>query len=217
MKKLVANLVECQESLTEELQEVFSGHSIFSPEMPKSDLKGLGKKALKLKKFVKKIAALEGFNPPKLIITSEEEGGSAHGIKNYSSVIILCKDEILNDYKLKQAKSIILHELAHIKYNDPLWSSVAYWIALSFYACLFYGLIFMNFTWDINLILLSTLFIPSFFLKWYNHFTEFRADKMVKKYGLSENFIDTFDEEDFEEEDCFTHPSVKDRAQRLNS
>ena len=215
MKKLMANLVECHENLSEELAEVFSGNSIFNPKAPKSDIKGLNLKVKKLKRFVKKVATQEGFTPPKLVITSEEDGGAAHGIKNYSALIILSKEEVLNDYRLKQAKSILVHELAHIKNNDPLFSSVFYWAAMITYGCLLYCLLFANLSLKANLLIIPLLIIPSLALKFYNHYTEYRADGLVKKYGLAEEFLNTFDEEDFEEDDCFTHPSTKDRAKKL--
>ena len=170
---------------------------------------------LELTKFLTKVCQKEKILVPNLLIVSPEVGGCASGLRNYSAMICVPHDDLDEYTHLKCAKATILHEIGHIKNNDPIVSSIIY---LSSVVIVLLSLIagILNLFFLAPLVAVSSLFIIPWLVRRYNHYTEYRADAFVQKYGYQKIFLKQLNKLDFESPtDCFSHPHLDNRAKKL--
>lgn len=215
MKLLYTNSKEWMEEFRNEIQNLSLDDNPFNPQ-PHEDVNELYKvQHLELTKFLTKVCIKEKILVPNLLIVTPEIGGCACGLRNYSAMICVPHDDIDEYTHLKCAKATILHEIGHIKHNDPIISSIIYLSSfLIISASIIAGI--LNLFFLAPLVAILSLFLVPWIVRLYNHYAEYRADALVKKYGYHKIFVKQLNKLDFESPtDCFTHPHLENRAKKL--
>ena len=164
-----------------------------------------------LNKFLVDICKKEKIkNIPKIEVVNFFEPASALSLFSIiPSSIHLPKEELALQKDLKCAKATILHELAHIKHEDSFFSFM-------FFCVLYFSVLYCAFvSFEVSII---ALMICTKIFQHYNHYIEYRADAMTKKYNLEFYLIKQLAWFEHAEPSCdtLTHPSLMKRNKKLN-